>query len=99
MREGRMDDIVPSQLEQRRAYWREIQRRRRAAQPPLMPPPMRSRALTLLTTFILTPRELSSALDISISHASTLLKRLWQQGRCERWPYRDRSYRYQLRER
>lgn len=53
-----------------------------------------NRTLKLLTTFILTPRELSCALDISTMAASTLLNRLWQQGRCQRWPHRDRSYRY-----
>jgi hypothetical protein len=58
----------------------------------------RARALTLLTMFILTPRELSAALDISIYHASLTLRRLWEQGHCERWPYRDRSYRYRIKE-
>lgn len=57
----------------------------------------RDRAVTLLGTFTLTPRELSSALDISITHASNILRRLWERGVCERWPYRDRSYRYRLR--
>lgn len=65
---------------------------------PLTPRPIRERALVLLSTFVLTPRELSSALDISTVHASTLLLRLWERGQCERWPYRDRSYRYRLRD-
>lgn len=56
----------------------------------------RARALTLLTTFVLTPRELSCALGISVYHASLTLRRLWEQGYCERWPYRDRSYRYRV---
>jgi hypothetical protein len=60
-----------------------------------MPP---ARALKLLTTFILTPRELSCALDISIYHASMTLQNLWREGYCIRWPYRDRSYRYALKE-
>lgn len=59
---------------------------------------MRRRALTLLTAFVMSPRELSCALDISVNHASTILHRLWQSGACERWPYTDRSYRYRLRE-
>jgi hypothetical protein len=58
----------------------------------------RARALKLLTTFLLSPRELSCALDISVTHASVILLRLWEDGRCERWPYRDRSYRYRLRD-
>lgn len=58
----------------------------------------RRRALKLLSAFVMTPRELSCALDISVNHASTILHRLWHQGRCERWPYRDRSYRYRLRD-
>jgi hypothetical protein len=57
----------------------------------------RARALKLLTTFLLSPRELSCALDVSVNHASIVLLRLWQQGMCERWPYGDRSYRYRLR--
>lgn len=65
---------------------------------PLWPPPISERTRTLLTTFVLTPRELSSALDISIAHASNMLRQLWQRGVCERWPYRDRSYRYRLRD-
>lgn len=59
---------------------------------------IRRRTLTLLTTFLLTPRDLSCALDISTLHASNMLRRLWEQGHCERWPYRDRSYRYRLRD-
>lgn len=62
------------------------------------PEPIRTRTLKLLTTFVLSPRELSCALDISITHASTTLLRLWQSGTCERWPYTDRSYRYRLRQ-
>ena len=61
------------------------------------PEPTRTRTLKLLTTFLLSPRELSCALDISVNHASIVLLRLWQQGICERWPYTDRSYRYRLR--
>lgn len=90
-----MNSLAP--LQDRRLYWREYQRRRRAAQRK-QPRPMRERALRLLTMFILTPRELSSALDISVIHASVILHRLWERGTCERWPYRDRSYRYRLRE-
>ena len=59
----------------------------------------RARALKLLGTFVLTPRELSSALGISVYHASITLRRLWEQGYCARWPYRDRSYRYALKDR
>lgn len=62
------------------------------------PPPTRKRALTLLTTFILSPRELSCALNISVYHASNILRQLWEQGMCERWPYTDRSYRYRMGE-
>lgn len=58
----------------------------------------RARALKLLSTFVMSPRELSCALDVSVNHASIVLLRLWQQGLCERWPYTDRSYRYRLRE-
>lgn len=80
-----------------RAYWREYQRIKRAAQPPLMPRPMTERVLILLSTFILTVPELSSALNISITHASVLLRRLWERGLCERWPHTGRSYRYALK--
>lgn len=62
------------------------------------PEPTRKRTLKLLSMFVLSPRELSCALDISIAHASTTLLRLWQNGRCERWPHTDRSYRYRLRD-
>jgi DNA-binding MarR family transcriptional regulator len=78
-------------LEQRRAYWREYQRKRRV---PKSPPPMRKRALTLLTTFILTSRELSSALDISVTHASNILRRLWERGICERYARSGHAFRY-----
>ena len=61
------------------------------------PEPTRARALKLLSTFVLSPRELSCALDISTNHASLVLIRLWEHGICERWPYTDRSYRYRLR--
>lgn len=64
----------------------------------LWPEPTRRRVLTLLSAFVMSPRELSSALDIPINHASTVLHRLWQSGQCERWPYTDRSYRYRLRD-
>jgi len=62
------------------------------------PPTPYDQALVLLTTFVMTPRELSCALDISIAHASNTLRRLWEKGHCVRWPYRDRSYRYRLRD-
>ena len=64
----------------------------------MYPEPTRSRALKFLSMFIMTPRDLSCALDIPINHASTVLHRLWEQGRCERWPYTDRSYRYRVKE-
>ena len=64
----------------------------------LWPEPTRTRALKLLSTFVMSPRELSCALDIPINHASTILLRLWQRRICERWPYTDRSYRYRLRD-
>lgn len=62
------------------------------------PEPTRKRAIKLLTTFVMTPRDLSCALDIPVPHASGVLLRLWKQGVCERWPYSDRSYRYRLRQ-
>lgn len=55
---------------------------------------IRTRTLTLLSTFILTPRELACALDITTMHASTVLNRLWRDGHCWRWPHYARSYRY-----
>jgi hypothetical protein len=63
-----------------------------------LPPSISARTRTLLTTFVLTPRELSCALDIPVAHASVTLIHLWQRGVVERWPYRDRSYRYRLRD-
>lgn len=73
---------------------------RRTWQPPATSKAIepRARALRLLSTFVMSPRELSCALDVSVNHASIVLLRLWQQGLCERWPYTDRSYRYRLRE-
>lgn len=83
--------------ERHRAYFRLKMRQRRAAQPSLLPRPMRERALTLLSTFILTPAELSCALDITLAHASMLLRRLWKTQQCERWPHGAGTYRYALR--
>lgn len=58
----------------------------------------RARALRLLTTFLLSPRELSCHLGISTNHASLVLIRLWEQGICERWPHTYHSFRYRLRD-
>lgn len=76
----------------------QAQRAYYARQHTMHPEPTRSRALTLLTTFVMTPRDLSCALDIPTAHASVVLYRLWQQGKCERWPHRGNAYRYRLRD-
>jgi predicted transcriptional regulator len=55
---------------------------------------IRQRTLVLLDTFILTPRELASALDISTEHANMTLQRLYARGLCQRWPAGARRYRY-----
>lgn len=81
-----------------RAQQNRAQRRYYAKANALYPEPVRIDALRLLSMFVLTSRELARALDISTNHASCILHRLWEQGRCERWPYQERMYRYQLRE-
>lgn len=83
------------------SYCRECYRAyRRHWQPPATGKDIepRARALKLLSTFLLSPRELSCHLGTSVNTASIVLLRLWQQGICERWPYGDRSYRYRLRD-